>query len=277
VLFQQGLQDINSMVVQNTNGSYDINSSLSKSNFTNTSEVNGSAVVDLYLNFKKPYDSAINPIDVNFSMLHAASPAAVSNADMQSNHIPAGENNSSAAGNPYFYYGKVVPSEGIDGKQEYGSTVTTVISVKSYCDTAVMPCSTLPGFAPIVEEPVGTAGWYRMPNHLSSNGEGQVNSLAVTNGVSGVSITPNSNITFDTNGTTGIITIIYPTTSLRPVHPHFTITPDEWLKYDNGDVTGLPDFVIHFLTQGLRWKGKGQTGHVIETEPSTQSSGRLNW
>ena len=277
VLFQQGLQDINSMVILDTSGSYDMNSSLLKNNFTNTSDANGSAAVDLYFNFLKPYDRTVNPIDVNFTMLHTASPAAYSVAAMQSNYIPGGENNSTAVGNPYYYFAKVVPSEGTDGKQEYGATVTTTISVKSYCDTAVAPCSTLPGFASIVEEPVGTTGWYRMPNHLSSNGEGQVNGIAVTNGVSGVSISPNSNITFDTNGTTGIITITYPTTSTRPVHPVFTITPDEWLKYDNNDSTGLPDFVIHFLTQGLRWKGKGETGHVIETEPSTQSSGRLNW
>ncbi len=277
ILFQQGLQDINSMVILDTSGSYDMNSSLLKNNFTNTSDANGSAAVDLYFNFLKPYDRTVNPIDVNFTMLHTASPAAYSVAAMQSNYIPGGENNSTAVGNPYYYFAKVVPSEGTDGKQEYGATVTTTISVKSYCDTAVAPCSTLPGFASIVEEPVGTTGWYRMPNHLSSNGEGQVNGIAVTNGVSGVSIAPNSNITFDTNGTTGIITITYPTTSTRPVHPVFTITPDEWLKYDNNDSTGLPDFVIHFLTQGLRWKGKGETGHVIETEPSTQSSGRLNW
>ncbi len=73
------------------------------------------------------------------------------------------------------------------------------------------------------------------------------------------------------------IDITYPLTG-RPVHPVIHINPDEWLKY-NPDVSknGLPEFTIHFLNQGLKWKGEGQTGHVVDTEPSTGTNQRINW
>ncbi|AKF24393.1 hypothetical protein YH65_02520 [Sulfurovum lithotrophicum] len=274
VRFQQGLQDVNGWTLQDNSGGYDMNASLVAANFVNTSDLNGSADVNLSYNFKKPYAAVVNPIDVNFSMLSGASPDAKSYANQVGNYIPDG--NVSINAEHWFYFAKVKEADGTDGKQEYGTLVNTTIHVMSYCDTAVVPCSILPGFATIPDEIQGTEGWYRMKDHLSSNGDGQISSLATAQ--AGVSISPNSNITFDTNGTTGTITITYPLSSTRPVHPVFQITPDEWLKYDSNPANnGIPEFIIHFLTQGLKWKGKGETGHVMETEPSTQSSGRLNW
>ncbi len=259
----------------------DANTSVSKDFFH--SNDNGSAVVSIKYNFKKPYSQTVNPAQVNYINLTAASPDASSYADQNASYLPKGEH--PIGDSRYFYFAQVAPSEGTDGRQEYGASVTTVFRVMTYCDnTSAIACppaaatsssaEPLPGIATIPES--DWLSWYRTTDHTSANGDGQINTI--TTALSGVSITPGSNITFDTNGTTGAVTITYPTTSTRPVHPLFIVTPDEWLKYNSdSSKNGLPQFIINFLTQGLRWKGKGETGHVMETEPSTKSSGRLNW
>ncbi len=273
VLFQQVLKDTGGTSLMDTSSNYDMNASLAGSNFTNTVDLNGSAPIELYYNFQKPYASTVNPIDVNFTMLHAASQTAI-NAMQTTTYLPDG--NLSINADRWFYFAKIKESDGTDGKQEYGATVNTTVRVMAYCDTLFVPCSTLPGFALTPDETQGTVGWYRMKDHLSSNGDGKI--ISVSTPQPGVTISPNSNITFDNNGTTGTITITYPISSTRPVHPVFSITPDPWLKYDpNPANNGIRNFTINFLTQGLRWKGKGKTGHVIQTEPTTQSSGRVNW
>lgn len=279
IYFQQGIKDItDTFTVQNNRTSTDINSSLTKANFSNTLDINGSAEVDLYFNFEKPYAELVNPIDVNFSMLHAASPNATSNADMLSDYVPDG--NLTIDQQRYFYFAEVSPTGDIDGSQVYDLSISTALKVDTFCrDDANITCSLLSGLSASPEESLsGGGGWYRMENHLSSSGDGQVDSLATS--VTTVSISgsnPLNNITFDSNGSTSSITLSHPLAG-RPVHPVFVITPDEWLKY-NPDVSknGLPEFIIHFLTQGLKWKGEGQTGHVIETEPSVGSSERINW
>ena len=275
VFFQQGLKDyIDILTIQDNSAGNDINSTLASANFINTSDTNGSAVVDLYFNFAKPYDKLVNPIDVNFSILNAASPNATSNADLLSDYLPDG--NKSINQSRHFYFARVAPSQGTDGTTEYGLSVTTALRVNTYCrDDINITCSGLPGMPVTPEEIFGGAGWYRMQAHLSSLGDGQVDSLSTT--VPNVTISPSSNVSFDANGSSSTITISYPLSN-RPVHPNIVITPDEWLKYDaDSTKNGLPDFVIHFLNQGLKWKGKGQTGHVVETEPSVESSGRINW
>ena len=275
VSFQQVIRDIYGIDTFSTDG----NLTLGKENFVNTGDNNGSAEVDLYFNFAKPYAELVNPIDVNFTVLNADSSNASSNANMVSNYIPDG--NRTINQDRYFYFAKVSPSEGIDGIETFEILVQTILKVNTFCrDDVNITCSDLPGFSPfgigaVPEEVFPGGGWYRMTNHLSSLGDGQVNTLSTT--VPGVGISPSSNITFDSNGSTGLIDITYPLTN-RPVHPVIVIDPDEWLKY-NPDVSknGLQEFTIHFLNQGLKWKGEGKTGNVVETEPSTGSNQRINW
>lgn len=270
IAFQQVLQDIYDINTFST----DTNSTLEKDNFSNTTDNNGSAEVDLYFNFEKPYAQLVNPIDVNFSILNAVSPNAVSNANMVSDYVPDG--NTTIDQQRYFYFAKVSPPDGIDGAQTYETLVSTILKVNTFCkDDINITCALLPGLPTSPEDVFPGGGWYRMENHFSSAGDGQVNTLSTT--VMGVGISPSSNLTFDANGSTATIDITYPLTG-RPVHPVLSVDPDEWLKY-NPDISknGLPEFTIHFLNQGLKWKGEGETGHVVDTEPSTRSSQRINW
>ena len=274
VYFQQGLKDNTATlsIIDNSSGT-DMNSTLTASNFYSSIDRNGTATVDLYFNFTKPYNDTVNPIDVNITMLHAGSPIASSNANSLTNYVPDG-NQTIIGGDRYFYFGRVTDA-GADGQQIYDPSYSTSLSVQVYCDTSTTPagmnCGLLPGLL------AETGNWYRMATHTSASNDGQINSLSTT--VSGVTlngVSPLNNLTFDSNGSTAGVTIAYPLAG-RPVHPVIVIDTDEWLKYSTTRADGKPTFTLHFLTQGLRWKGKGNTGNVIQTEPSNKSTQRLNW
>ena len=241
---------------------------LSSALFANTVDGNGTADANLSYNFAKPYASPINPVDVNFTRLNAASPDAQSNAHMLPDYTPDG--NLSINQSRYFYYAKVEELAGTNNTPVYDTNTTTTLHVNGYCDltTSLLNCSLLPGML------IDTAPWYRMTNH-NPTFDGQINTLSTT--TSAVVISPNTNITFDTNGTTTSIRIAYPIFG-RPIYPVIVVNPDEWLKY-NSDPTknGLPEFTIPFLNEGLKWKGKGKTGHVIETEPRILPNPRMSW
>ncbi|MBD3790870.1 MAG: putative Ig domain-containing protein [Campylobacterales bacterium] len=278
VLFQQVLVDASG----NPGPITDQNVTLGRENFADTLDRKGSAEVDLYYNFQKPYTSAVNAIDVNFTMLHAGSPDASSNAHLTPTYTPDG--NTTINQSLWFYFGRVAPSQGTDGKIEYGPSVSTRLWVSSFCrdDLTTTPnivCSVLPGLPADPEEQVlGGGGWYRMASHSSILGDGQVNSLSTTEPSTTLNnVNPLNNITFDSNGSSATITIAHPIPGNRNVSPEFIINPDEWLKYNRNNADGLPRFTIHFFLQGLRWKGEGKTGHVVETEPGGGENKRINW
>jgi hypothetical protein len=277
--FQQVLKDENSIYHLSTDKNI---STLTKSNFVDTAEKNGTATIDLHYNFAKPYTAPVNIVDVNFSTLYADAQSAVSYADQKNNYIPEG--NFTMDSNRSFLFARVAPAEGTDDTRVYtpDTTLTTTMRINVFCqDTLDISCNR-PGVLPISPEETLSSGggWYRMNSHDTSLGDGEI--ISLTSSVTGVSINPAVNISL-TGGVTPDITISYPVTG-RPIHPTIMISPDEWLKYKKDDTRcpsgsdcGKPDFLLHFLTQGLRWKGTGKTGHVIETEPNINKNKRINW
>jgi hypothetical protein len=261
----------------------DENVTFPKGNFTNTADANGSAAVKIYYNFQKNYNKIINVADVNFSDMKVYGKNDLSDVDQLSNHMPEG--NTTINDTKYFYFAKVMPQTGTDGHVEYGTSFNTAFWVDVYCkNTADVDCnSSLPGlYTSNADDTVagGTGGaWYRVSGHTAAT-DGNILSLTSVsvNSNDPVSLSPNSNIQFDNNGSTSAVTITYPATSYRPQQAIITITPDEWLRYDRFNVGGLPDFTIYFRNQGLLWKGEGKTGHVIESEPAPGNQlERINW
>ena len=274
VLYQYDNSSPSAPVYSSVQGA-ESNMTLSKWNFR-SGDLNGSATVHLLFNLEKPYDTPINVVDINFTTAYAYGINDLCYADQNSSYRPDG--NVTADQRRWFYYARVAPAIGTDGRQIYtpDTTTTTTLHVNVFCINGPgINCPSLTGLSSAAEE----GDWYRMEDHLSSNNDGNITELNTT--VAGVVINGGSNralnLTFDNNGSTSPITIYYPLTP-RPVHPVFVITPDEWLKY-NADPSknGLPEFTLHFLSQGLKWKGTGKTGHVIETEPTIKPSKRLNW
>ena len=260
-----------------SSGNLELNSTLAKTSFPD--EQNGTAQVALQYNFKRAYDAPVNPVDINFTMLHAASSDAMSFANMRPNWIP--EANLSIEQNLTYLYGRVTIADGTDGKNIYlpDISIQTTFGVAAYCDGAsVYPCAskfTMLSAAGIAAVPDSSGVWYPAETH-SPAVDGKITQL--TSSVTAVSIVPANNILFNSNGSTSPVTFTYPAASPRPVHPKITIYPEEWLRYDTDPTKlGNPEFMLHFLTQGLKWKGTGKTGHVIETEPTIHKNQRLGW
>ncbi len=279
---QQTLVDIG-----NSDGSdveTDNNLTLEADNFTSVEE--GNATVDLYINFDKNYTTPSNPVQVFFSDVNASSPGAWSHAQMKQHYIPDG--NQQLDSNRIFLYAKVAPKLGDEYIITYDNNYTTFLRVDVYCnDTAMITCydlqhvddtNTSRNILGVQEElhNTGPAAWYRMENHIAAL-DGNVTRLkADHNGI--IELPINTDITFDSNGSTSDLTFTYPYGQPRPGNFVITITPDAWLKYNPDPAKkGLPEFSIHYLLQGLKWKGEGRTGHVIGTDPYSGENKRLNW
>ena len=276
VPFQQAL---NTVVTETNLVSQDINSTLAGSAFSDADQ--GVATAELIYNFKKGYTSPVSPVDVNFSTLYAASSAARSHAEMRSNYTPEG--NMTIDENRTFYYARVSPTPGIDGTEVYELSINTNFRVLSYCDTAVTTDCNLSGMdIGTSEEKSGTAGWYLMQGHQSASGDGEIKDFKVEStdpaGHKGdVNITNTGTLPLQfVNGIYSKSTLSVPFNK-RTVKATFVITPDEWLKHNPGNTDGLPRFDIIFIKSGLQWKGMGETGHVIGTEPTHNNKGRLGW
>jgi hypothetical protein len=276
IAFQQWLDSIPApQTPEDNQGTGDMNATLAAANFFANNDENGTSTLLLDYNFKKPYNVPVNPIKVHFDTLHAASPNATSYANQQNNYIPEG--NVTVDANRTFYFAKVAPRIGDDYIVTYGDKYTTSIRVDTYCSPAIdIDCNTLPGLG-TSEELVngGPTAWYRMSDH-NTTGAGLIHRLNPSE--TGINELPMNNVTFDSNGSTAAFDLTYPSANPRPKDVIITIIPDEWLNFNPADpTTGNPTFSIHYLFQGLKWKGEGKTGHVVETQPFSGENKRINW
>lgn len=259
-----------SAVDNNTTESVDDNISYSSRNFT----ANGTGQINLYYNFERPvFPEYANVIDVNFTTLHAASPNATATAHLNSNFIPDENGTGDLNTSRYFYYaqGGVIASN--NPLITYDSFTQTFIRVAVYCEDydILRTCTSfgLPN-ANIDQPIVGGGDWYRMVQHNGLvNGDGMVNTLSTVTAAANISLT--NNIFLDNNGSSPIINITYPLNATRPIDIRINIGADPWLTF-------APDFTARFLSRGFRWKGEGNTAHVIDDRNTSQiGSGRTNW
>jgi hypothetical protein len=262
---------------ETTQGNLDIQSTLLSTDFEG-----GFAGATVRSNFKKGYTAPVSPVDVNFSHIHVASSADRSHADMIINHLP--DANSPVDQNFTFYYGKVAPTPGIHGREVYDYSIDTNLRVLVYCDTSLYnACDTRPELDPTSEGILGSGGWHLVSGHNSVDGTGEVIELKVsaTSGkasISDIGVSPNSHLKF-TGGSFSASTLSCPlNSSKRNTTATFQIIPDEWLKYNTDpSKNGLPEFDIKFILEQLNWKGMGETGHVINTEPNHNKKGGFGW
>ena len=274
-------------IIQKADGTFamppqkaDGNVTFTKDHFASTGDANGSADLTIYYNIKKPYSGApVNVTDINISALRAlGGNQDKSSVDFISGHLPDG-NKTWNNNRVHFFFSRIAPTPGTDGQNIYSpkTTAETALLAQVYCqdDASInLNCYTI---TELQAEGAGD-GWYRNVDHHSSLGDGNVSLLAPSVPLANLSISPSSNITIDTNGSSSGITISYPTTP-RPVHPVIVITPDEWLKYNpDPGKNGLPEFQLNFLNAGFYWKGIGRTGHVVDTNNTSYApNNRIGW
>ncbi|HFQ61611.1 MAG TPA: hypothetical protein ENK39_04840 [Epsilonproteobacteria bacterium] len=276
VQWQQRLvSDINNAVT------FDANNTLtfSRNEFQAPANSNGTAHFTSLQNFARPaFPDRVNPVDVNFTSITVQAPNAWSNAQMSNNHIPDDNGSGVINQNRFYYYAKVAPAAPFHNAAQisYGTTLNSLLRVSSYCANPVainVTCTNMGLAAADIEESEAPGNWYRMRTHSTLAGDGQINGLSITSATfGGILMNPNQNtaIGIENNGTVGV-TFTYPLNATRRNDAVITIQADPWLLYD-------PTFNISFRNAAFRWKGVGQTGHVIDANATTDSSSkRLNW
>lgn len=233
----------------------------------------GKAHVDLYYNFKKPTNAVVNPIDVNFTNLHASAPDANATAYATANTMHYNTPEGDRTGDNYtYYYAKVEPGQFFidDIKEDF---VMTALYVQIYCfDANVSFCPSL-GLGGVSNPDYPTAPnetqWYSASGHDGIT-DGKINTLTAIAGTGTVS--PSTNLRF-TNGARTDIRVNY-TGNTRPGTVTVRVDLDPWLFY-SPTLANL-EYSVRFTADG-NWAGIGNTGNVLKTLPSNKENNRVDW
>jgi len=238
---------------------------------------NGTAPFDLYSNLQRPDDHMVNVTTARYKKLYFVSPDSQAYGYAQAAHIPRGEQNLDK--NITFYYATVAPDRAPTINRHFYRVLNAGkwqgrLKVRVYCeDDNITNCTMLSELDQTSSEPDPdqNGSWYLMGAHESSQNHGQVTNLSIVRG-GHATLTPSGALSFSNGVSTADVVVTYPLGQPRPYQVDVNVSADPWLSYG-------PDrnFTIYFEREKLRWRGKGKTGHVIQTEPGTHSSERINW
>ncbi len=239
----------------------DINYSFSPAIFDE--DINGTALLQIDINMDRHYYTAINPFIFtlnNIALIDTDNVTGADSIDQNATYFSA-----RAKSSQYFY------------DDETSSPVNTPISVVVYCALGLTECS-LYGINKQTDEFEWYLSRYHNTNNTFDDGNitliadvpsgGSVNpadpsivaitSEGINNGVNVSGVAPNTvNITFgDSTGSAGT---------------------NNWLIYNPyADSVPVPFYKVRFI--GVSgWAGHGDTGHVVEDDPSTKKNRRLGW
>ena len=229
----------------------------------------GKATIYLNTTYKKPLNSTVNPFVVTYKQLYAKGAASLSyDANMTTGNIPDG-NSSYADTNITYYFAKVTPL-----RTTYANVSAnykqTPLYVDIFCDNGT--CASF-DLNQTTQSPDELTTWYDASNIFDNANDGTTN-LVVTD-VNGT-VNPTNTILFNSGAASQ--TDINVTLNAGTPRPH-TITveiqPVPWLRYDSSNAFGYPSYKVEFSDAG--WAGVGNTGSVVETGSSKESSQRTNW
>jgi len=224
---------------------------------------NGSALVDLYMNFQKPLNKPMNPVDVNITQLIAISPNAQSNANMSPTYTPDGNR---TGGVKRFYYARVRAEQNIydDVKEDFK---LTAVWMEIYCfDAANVLCTTMGLDSVAYPKASDQIAWYSGLSH--DPGDGQITGISIAGGGS---VTPNATPLAFTNGKVTNLRVSYSGIQ-RPETDTVTVTVSPWLRYATPTVI----YSVIFTNDG-NWAGIGNTGNVLDTLPKNEENNRVSW
>ncbi len=215
---------------------------------------NGSAKLQLKINFNRKMNNPVQPFFMNIKDINATD-ADNTGSKMVDENL---DNNAT------FLYAKVKPSQKI---YDYISenSVETPISILVY---------SLPSGDVKLEKTLFTLtneyNWFLNTIHNPVN-DGLVK-LSIGNGVDATVTNPNINKGSDNN------VKVTAKTSQRPLEVHINLTgTDSWLIFNpDKDSEPQPFYKVRFIGGG-GWTGYGKTGNVVDTDNNYQKSKRLEW
>jgi len=248
------------------------NTTLPKNAFLDTKD-QGIAQIFLHTNFKKPLNSTVNPIDINYTGLYAYSPNASSSANMLSNYIPDGDQTYNR--NLLYYFAKITPKKKLYDNVKT-SSIYTPLFVDIYC--SLTDCNQTFDLSQPSHGDNTEAEWYSATMFdQNSDGTTDLSIKTIFGDDAGPQVNPNDDVMFDDgNGTQNDINVSL-TTSARPSTVEIEIQPVPWLLYDKKDPTGFPHYRVKFIGDSA-WSGVGDVGHAIEaTSNQNPDQSRMNW
>jgi len=277
VPFLQYLYDGNTPSVLSQPGA---DGNISLPSFFFPDDQNGTAPFDLYSNLQRPGDHMVNVSQISYAQILYRAPDANASGYGVNDHIPEGIKNLDR--NVTFYYATVAPDRDPDTNLHFYRILNLdkwqgPLKVRIYCeDDNVTNCAMGTDYDPTDSEsdPAQNGSWYLMSAHGGSHGD--ITSLNIgggTNGGTAATLTPaGSTLSFSGGISATDAVVTYPLGQSRPYQVDINISADPWLLYG-------PDksFSVYFDREKLRWRGKGKTGRVIQTDPSTTDSKRINW
>lgn len=275
VPFQQFLQHTSTTSnIASSASAIDANTTLPKVAFSDTINP-GSAYMLLHTNFKKPVNTTVNPIDVNYTGLYAYSPNAQSSAQMVNDYVPDG--NKSSNRNVLYYFAKVTPFKTLYDNVKT-SSIDTPLFVDIYCDlVSPLSCSDF-NLNQLSKGEDQEAGWYSA-NMFDKDHDGTTDLSVKTifGDDANPSVSPNNDVQFDdNNGTQNDINVSLAGPA-RPSTVEVEVRPVPWLLFDPNDPNGYPHYRIKFIGDSA-WSGVGNVGNAVEAT-SNENPGlpRLSW
>ena len=251
----------------------DKNLTLPKAAFSDNTN-HGKAFMLLHTTFKKPLNALLDPFQIRYEDLNASSTLLSSSADMTT-HIPDGNNTYDQ--NVTYLFAKVTPKkvlyEGVTA-----STKTTPIFVDIYC-TYGTDCNTTYGLnGGLSKGDDETTGEWYYASIFDNTVDGTTDLTAMTDDgtYAGPTVTPNDDVAFTSDTASRNDIEVAVTGAARPSIVGIDIEPVPWLLYDATNLSGFPHYQVEFIDNS-GWSGIGNTGKVVETRSSSETSPRMNW
>jgi len=236
--------------------------------FSTTADHNGTALMQVQLNFDRNYQDTVNPFKLHIKDVNVTDNTDTANIITDSNTSASAEHNAT------FLYARARPS-----KYFYTSTTTpktTPMMVQVYCDNWPATTTNCPGID--IASQTNEYKWFLSIYHdKATNNDGNItlktNTPTGTINPTAVSInTADAGTTnaIQVGGTAPVIVDIdFDTTNLTDTN--------EWLIY-NKDAKAIPApfYKVKFIgVQG--WTGEGKTGNVVGDNINSKKTQRLGW
>jgi len=227
-----------------------------------------------YINFKRHYNAAINPFNVEISDINVSSISDKISVDLKSDFIPKGykDLNSSRV----FYYAKAKSSNDFYD-DVYDNKISTPIEVSIFCNKSLEDCQKYG--IDTIKSITNEYDWWLSLDHNAAALEGEVelltNSLDATvkptlinNFVKGID--NNVTVEYKSSALRPAIIKIMPTTNMISNYP--------WILYNASD--DLPPkyiYRVRFVDSPASWSGEGKTGYTINTNSNGRKTKKVDW
>jgi len=246
---------------ENNASSVDINSGDFNLTFTKTlfgTDGEGSANINLALNFDRKEDKAVNPFKLTIQDLN------LSETDNEVSKQTTVEQSTT------FLYARAQATKPLYDNVTQTS-VKTPIMVQVYCDKWPASEENCPGIDLLngYSEP----HWWLSLNHNQTAGDGTIALQPGTTTPNGGSASITS-VNIISNGIDKSVTVTRGTTTPLPMKVDINLDPintDPWLIYLSN-----PFYSVKFIGT-MEWAGESQAGHVVDTNISNIKNQKLGW